>query len=42
MVKIIREADKGLVADVAKKHRVSDQTIYLWRRRFGTMGVARP
>ncbi len=39
MVRIIREADKAPVADVAKKHGVSDQTIYLWRRRFGTMGV---
>ena len=39
MVRIIREADKGSIAEVAKKHGVSDQTIYLWRRRFGTMGV---
>lgn len=39
MVRIIREADKVPVADVAKKHGVSDQTIYLWRRRFGAMGV---
>jgi putative transposase len=30
MVRIIREADKAPVADVAKKHGVSDQTIYLW------------
>jgi len=32
------------VAAVAKKHGVSDQTIYLWRRRFGqleTMDVRR-
>ena len=39
MVRIIREADKSPVAEVAKKHGVSDQTIYLWRKRFGTMGV---
>ena len=39
MVRIIREADKSPVADVAKKYGVSDQTIYLWRKRFGTMGV---
>jgi putative transposase len=39
MVRIIREADKGSIAEVAKKHGVSDQTIYLWRKRFGTMGV---
>ena len=37
MVRILREADKTSVQDVAKKHGVSDQTIYLWRRRFGAM-----
>ena len=44
MVKILREADTSPVAAVAKKHGVSDQTIYLWRRRFGqleTMDVRR-
>jgi putative transposase len=44
MVKILREADDAPVAAVAKKHGVSDQTIYLWRRRFGqleTMDVRR-
>jgi len=34
MVKILREADAAPVADVAKKHGISDQTIYLWRKRF--------
>jgi putative transposase len=37
MVKILREADRSPVAAVAKKHCVSEQTIYVWRRRFGTM-----
>lgn len=37
MVKILREADKGPVAEVAKKHGVSDQTIYGWRKRYGTL-----
>jgi transposase-like protein len=40
MVKILREADKTPVAEVAKKHGVSEQTIYVWRRRFGNMDVA--
>ena len=40
MVKILREADKGPVAEVAKKHGVSDQTIYGWRQRFGTLEPA--
>jgi transposase-like protein len=29
MVKILREADQGTVAEVAKKHGISDQTICL-------------
>ena len=36
MVAILREADRGAVGDVAKQHGVSVQTIYLWRKRFGT------
>ena len=35
MVKILREADVTTVAVVAKKHGISDQTICLWRKRFG-------
>jgi putative transposase len=37
MVAILREADKTPVAEVAKKHRISEQTIYNWRRHFGTL-----
>jgi len=37
MVKILREADAGPVAEVAKKHKLSEQTIYAWRKRFGTL-----
>ncbi len=37
MVRILREADAGSVAEVAKKHGISDQTIYLWRKRFGKL-----
>lgn len=37
MVKILREADKAPVSEVAKKHGISDQTIYVWRQRFGAM-----
>ena len=37
MVKILREADKSPIAKVAKKHGVSEQTIYAWRKRFGTL-----
>ena len=37
MVKILREADQGPVVEVAKKHGISDKTIYLWRKRFGRL-----
>ena len=37
MVKILREADSTPVAEVAKAHGISEQTIYVWRRRFGGM-----
>ena len=37
MVKILREADNAPVSEVAKKHGVSDVTIYAWRKRFGQL-----
>ncbi len=37
IVKILREAEKSPVAQVAKKHAISEQTIYLWRKRFGKL-----
>ncbi len=40
MVTILREADHTPPAEVAKKHRVSVQTIYAWRRRFGSMDAS--
>jgi putative transposase len=33
----IREADRDAMADVAKRHGVSEQTIYTWRKRFGEL-----
>jgi putative transposase len=35
MVAMIREADRDQVSAVAKRHGVSEQTIYTWRKRFG-------
>ena len=35
MVAIIREADREPVAAVSKRHGVSEQTIYTWKKRFG-------
>ena len=38
MVKILREADRGSVPEVAKKHGISEQTLYTWRKKFGQLG----
>ena len=35
MVKILREADRSSVQEVAKKHGVSEQSLYVWRKKFG-------
>jgi len=40
IVTILREADRSSVAEVAKKHGVSEQSIYTWRKRFGTLEAA--
>ena len=40
MVAILREADRGTVAEVARKHKVSEQAIYTWRKRFGELQPA--
>ena len=34
MVSILREADRSSVVEVARKHKVSEQTIYGWRKHF--------
>jgi len=37
IVGMLREADRTSVAAVSKKHGVSEQTLYTWRKRFGVM-----
>ena len=39
IVRILREADQTPIAEVAKGHGVSEQSIYTWRKRFGEMGT---
>ena len=39
MVAILREADRTTVSKTAKKHKVSDATIYAWRKHFGQLDV---
>jgi putative transposase len=37
MAKILREADKSPVSEVAKKRGISDVTIYAWHKRFAQL-----
>jgi putative transposase len=39
IVRILREADRDPVAEVAKRHAVSEQSIYGWRKKFGDFNV---
>ena len=40
MVAMLREADRTSIAEVSKKYKVSDQTLYGWRKRFGQLEPA--
>ena len=40
LVKILREADRSPVPEVAKRYGISDPTIYAWRKRFGKLEPA--
>ena len=40
IIQILKEAEAGLpVADVCRKHGVSDASFYTWRRTYGGMNV---
>ena len=39
-VAMLREADRTSVAEVARKNKVTEQTIYSWRQKFGAMDPA--
>lgn len=39
IVRILREADKDPVPEVAKRHGVSEQSIYSWRKRLFGMAA---
>ena len=40
MVRILREADKAPAAEVAKRHGVSEASIYTWRKKYGELEVS--
>jgi len=39
IVRILQEADKDPVAEVAKRHGVSEPSISAWRKKFGDLGT---
>ncbi len=39
IVRILQEADRAPVAEVAKRHGVSEPSIYAWRKKFGDMNT---
>ena len=39
IVKILRDADQTTVAEAARKHQVTEQTLYRWRRLYDGMDV---
>ncbi len=41
IVRILKEAEAGMaVRDVCRKHNVSEQTFYRWKKRYGGMEVS--
>lgn len=39
IIRILQEADRAPVAEVAKRHGVSEPSIYAWRKKFGDMST---
>ena len=39
IVRILRETDQDSVAEVAKRHGISQPTIYAWRKKFGQLDM---
>lgn len=39
IVKILREARLASVVDVARRHHITEATIYAWRAKFGELGA---
>ncbi len=39
MVRILREADQMPVTQAARKHGVSEASIYAWRKKYGELGL---
>ena len=39
IVRILRETDQDSIANVAKRHGVSEASIYIWQKKFSGMRV---
>ena len=40
-IRVLREAEAGLTGlDIARKHNISEQTFYRWKRKYGGMDVS--
>ncbi len=39
IIRILRETDQDTIANVAKRHGVSEASIYIWQKRFSGMNV---
>ena len=39
MVAIVRECDRDRVEAVAKRNKISAQTIYIWKKKFGAFNA---
>jgi putative transposase len=39
MVRILREADEKGVPETSKKHGISEQTLYVWKKKFRGLAV---
>ena len=41
IIKILREAQGGVAgAEIARRHNISEQTLYRWKRKYGGMEIS--
>ena len=41
IIKILREAQDGVTgAEIARRHNISEQTLYRWKRKYGGMEIS--
>jgi putative transposase len=40
IMRIVRESDSESVSEVSRKHEITEQTLYRWRRKYAGMDMA--